>query len=356
MLNWFSVNAGHEPKYDPEKIAQAGFNGVHMVLQPSVSLQDYALRCHKAEIQLHGRIARESIAAMSPSQAALYYAHLYCSPTVIANGEGVDTLSVLNEADGDPATSPESWCLSPQEADVYLEAFLHGIREVNPDIPLYAVGTVTGQPSYIEKLNLNILRQYTALDIHTYAQSPNTVRDMMSNYDRFNMNYVVNEFGNPYPDPHQRGQYILEMMHSFERYSDILGAAVYCWDLEQSPPNFGVVDHGVYTPAVSYIQALGYPRIPFFTGAVAPPASTGGAFVPGNGFEKWARLEPNLIGSALGYQETNLGPGYQAQQTTKGTLLWMAGNGHTFVRKPDSKGIVKVYRWQEHWAKSQRAL
>src|SRR5688572_2115295 len=125
MLQWLSVNTGHTAKYSSSKIREAGFNGVHPVLQVSTEheMKSYAARCRNDGVGFHGRIAKESLwlpngqRYMSAAEGAQYYAETWCRDNSLAS------LSVLNEADGDPEVNVESWCLSPAEADVYLAAF-----------------------------------------------------------------------------------------------------------------------------------------------------------------------------------------------------------------------------------------
>lgn len=346
MLDWLSVNVGHDPVFRAKDIARGGFNSIRIVLQKHVDLFPYIAECHQEGLEVHGQIAHESLASngkdMSPDEGAILYANFYCVPE---NPVHLDSLSVLNEADADPNNNDGSWCLPPNEADTFLAAFLYRIRSVNRDIPLYAVGTVTGQPSYVRALDQSVLRQYTALDIHAYAQWPNTVAEMIGNYDEFGMPYIVHEFGWPHPDPATRGEYIYNMVKTFENMGNVLGAGLYCWDLSQHPSPFGVVDHGRFTAAIPYIQRLGYSP----TGAIGPlPPSPPllGQFIREFDFEKWWKMERNIIGEPIGFDETNVAPQWQMQPTTKGIIQWVAGKGLAFVTYPDKNtNEVHIYRW-----------
>lgn len=353
-LNFFGVNVGHDPVFRADQIRLAGFNNIRLVMQrrSDVNLGSYIKECHDNGVHVTGQIAKESLwwkdqnREMSPAEAADFYAWTYCQKS---SGD-LDALSVLNEADGDPKENPESWCLSPQEANVYLAEFLKSVRHFNGDIPLYAVGTVTAQPSYVRALDQSILREYTALDIHAYSQWPNTVLSMIHNYVEFGMKYVVQEFGWPHPDPEERGRYIKSMVQVFESDPDIIGASLYCYDLSQHSEPFGVVDHGVFTSAIVHIQDLGYTGFP----VKFPPPVPKGKFAAGLGFEKWGRLEPKIIGEPIGWDETNVAPQWQTQATTNGILSWVGGKGHSFITYPDKEDKVHIYRWEEDWSSSAK--
>lgn len=351
MLGFFGVNVGHDPVFRADQIRKAGFNDIRLVMQrrSDVNLSDYIKECHDNGVHVTGQIAKESLfwrdqnRVMSAAEAADFYAWTYCQ----GSSGDLDALSVLNEADGDPNSNPESWCLPPQEADVYLKEFLTSVRHFNGNIPMYAIGTVTAQPSYVRALNQEVLRQYTALDIHAYAQWPNTVLGMIHNYDEFGMNYIVNEFGWPHPDPNERGRYIHDMVKAFESDLKILGASLYCYDLLQHPEPFGVVDHGKFTTAIPHIQSLGYRGFP--TLPHLPPTPPRGKFASGPDglfdFGKWALMEPQIIGEAIGFDETNVAPEWQTQATTKGILSWVGEKGLSFITYPDKQDVVHIYRW-----------
>lgn len=64
------------------------------------------------------------------------------------------------------------------------------------------------------------------------------------------------------------------------------------------------------------------------------------------GFEKWARLQPELIGQPLA-NEHGAGEGWTTQPTSTGRLQWVDSKGHAFV---DHTG--RLFRWQESLSES----
>lgn len=305
-MEYFGVNVGHDPVYRPADIARAGFSAVRIVLQPHVDLLGYVDECHMNGVAVLGQTARESFKVwaeggrvMSYEEGAEFYTERYGH---------LDAWGILNEADGDPNVNTDgSWCVSQDEANHVLRAFVPRIRALGSSARIYAVGTVTGQPDYVAGIDLAGIN---ALDNHAYAQWPDTVAGMLGNYGRFGAPQVCTEFGWPHPDPATRGRYIRDMARAMEAYG-LRAAFVYCWDLAQHPSPFGVVDHGKFTKAVPPIQELGY----------AP--QQGGQPVPHFqlGFKDWHDRMPDLIGDPL---EDEWGPtmNISQQRTSTGLLTW----------------------------------
>lgn len=358
-LQWFGVNVGHDPVYHPSDIAQAGFNSIRIVGQRHVYLRDYFGECQTYDIQPAMVICNESFnfdgRRMTWTEAAEYYAGTYAGRD---DGRGVACWMIGNETDGVQGENPESGLMVVNEFNEMARAFISAIRARDEAVPIYAVGTVTGDPGRIDGYDFT---GFTGLDNHAYAQWPESVQGMLGNYDRYDEQFgltsrICSEFGWPSPDPAQRGQYVANMARSFESIG-LAGAWVYCWELAQHAQPFGIGSRfgQPLEEALQFIRPLGYtpgtqvavePPTSLPEPPVQPPAEPAPEFVLG--FNKWATLEPTLIGSALA-NERNVAPEWQTQPTSNGILSWVGGKGHAFVGRDGS-----VYLWQEDWGKSVR--
>jgi hypothetical protein len=260
-LKWFGPNVGYDPVFDPVRIGQAGFNSLAIVVTKEIPLHAYVDRCSAAGITICGTIAGGSLDGFAnASEAAEFY---------FKNYPEIAVWTILNEADGVRDVHQDgSWILDDDVASGILQAF----RAAFPiKTPLYGVGTVTGDPAYFNDPDgpgVLDLSGYDGVDNHAYAQWPQTVWNMLRNYDfidaRFEMtSRVIREFGWPHPDPAMRGQYVRDMVRAIEQGNDrrlaeglstVDGMWVYCWDAIQHTSPFFVNDPN----CLRYIQELGY--------------------------------------------------------------------------------------------------
>jgi hypothetical protein len=260
-LDWLGVNVGYDPVYSPGQIAAAGFNSLAIVAMKQTDLTGYVRDCERVGVVPCLCIAGGSLDGFaSVEEAAAHYASRY--PTV-------RVWTLLNEADGQREVHDDgSWVMDDDEASRILRVFT---RRFPRDVHLYAIGTVTGQPSYFNDPDgpgVLDLAGCDGLDNHAYAQWPNTVWSMLGNYDAIDARFglrerVIREFGWPHPDPAERGKYIAGMVRAIEDGNDqrqregksvVRGMWVYCWADEQHVKPFHVND-----PAcLAHVRTLAY--------------------------------------------------------------------------------------------------
>lgn len=260
-LEWFGVNIGHDPVYDPKLIAKAGFNAIRIVAQPHIDLREYNKRCHAEGVKVKACFPSESFnrwpgpTKIPYPEAADFYVTHYAAGT---DGD-FDVWGLGNECDGTDGVNKESSVLPADQFNALADAFLDRLPSA---ANVYAIGTVTGDPKRLAGYDLS---RFDGLDNHAYAQWPNTVNAMLAGYNQYDAQFglktrIVSEFGWPSPDAAQRGQYIRDMARVFENNPKVRGVWVYCWELSQHQEPFGLTTGGgtKFTAAIPYIQELGY--------------------------------------------------------------------------------------------------
>lgn len=272
MLKLLGANIGHEPlHFAPADIRAAGFNAVRIPLRKDTAqaIADFTELAHDHGMAVIIVVAHESIRfppagytfddpeydgdeRSAYQRAADFYVPIFARPTV-----DVDFWQVGNESDGDPAINHESWCMEPADLNSLLGAWVPAIRARREDAFILGPGLVTGQPDYLDHINLTGL---SALCPHPYAQTPETVESLLDGYRRFGLPFLLTEFGWPHPDPDRRGRYLADMVRVFEAQPDVLGACWYNLDaLQLHPQPFHLMEWGQPTAALAYVQALQYP-------------------------------------------------------------------------------------------------
>ncbi len=329
-LQFFGPNVGHDPVYHPSDIASAGFNSLRIVGQRHVYLRDYFGECQTYGIEPAMVICNESFnfdgRRMTYPEAAEYYAGTYAGRD---DGRGVACWMIGNETDGVAGENPESGLMAVDEFNEMARAFLQSIRARDEAVPIYAVGTVTGDPNRLEGYDFT---GFTGLDNHAYAQWPESVGGMLGNYDRFDERYgltsrICSEFGWPDGSPSNRGQYVAGMAAAFETLG-LAGAWVYCWELAQHAQPFGIGSRfgQPLEEALQYIRPLGYTpgaQAPVEPAEPLPEPPVQPAYVFAQGFLRMAdRLGTEIVGQAAGKQWFP-SPGVAFQQTTAGRLRWI---------------------------------
>lgn len=327
-MQWFGVNVGHDPVYHPADIAAAGFNSLRIVGQRHVYLRDYFGECQTYRVQPAMVICNESFAFdgrnMTPTEAAEYYAGTYAGRD---DGRGVAVWMIGNETNGDAKVNPESGVLTADAFNEMARAFIAAIRARDEAVPIYAVGTVTGDPNRLEGYDFT---GFTGLDNHGYAQWPETVQGMLGNYDRFDSQYglqsrICSEFGWPDPSASARGQYVANMVQSFENLG-LAGAWVYCWELAQHAQSFGIgSQYGrPLEEALQFIRPLGYNGAQSVEPPVIVPDPPQTVLQFQRGFARLAvALGVDVVGQPT-HPEFFPAPAICWQKTTTGLMSWVA--------------------------------
>jgi hypothetical protein len=303
------TNVGHSSKYKPNRIADLGLNIARIVLTPERIHNDYLNDARNCSVELLGVIARESLGTMTPLQAAEFYVAQY--PTL-------KYWQIGNESDH---VSDSSWTQSKAELNELLDVFVSTIRLKIPHAKIYGPGLVSGQPDYLDGVNLDGL---DAICVHPYAQWPDTVGNLLNGYRRFEKPILITEFGWPEPDWKAQGEWFESMLYAM-RDAGVIGMINYCWDDEQNP-HFGLVSEGLRKPA-----ATAFKRFALETREIADPNPDSNPeplpeptheFKFDLGFLEAYNSNPVLVGEPL---ENEFGgiPGASQQLTTRGMLSWM---------------------------------
>ncbi len=369
-LKWFGVNVGHDPVYDPVIIGSAGFNSIRIVGQRHVYLPPYIDQCHRTGVSVamvltygESMALLEQNRRMTAQEAAEYYANTYVKRE---DGRNVDVWLIGNESNGHHGSNPESSVMSPEEWNDWAWYFVQAIRAKWDDAPIYAVGTVTGDPDRVAEYRFH---GFTGMDNHAYAQWPESVGGMLHNYDRYDAQYdftgrILSEIGWPHSDPARRGTYIRDMVRVLEGWESEFGVFcegvwVYCWELRQhwQPFAVGTKDGVPLLEAWGPIKELGYsPAAP-----VMPDDGIDWSRI-GPGFKRWIQLEPGIVGLPAEGEEHGAPGAISSLGTTKGQLFWIGQR----ARKPEYGSDIdavlffkdsttqEFYRFKENWERSEK--
>lgn len=174
------INVSRDGRHDAAWIRTFNARGARIVLTA-----EHDLRARFEDYRQHGVfilavLARESFAGFGPVResdgypldntaraAAAYYRDLY--DHYLAAGHGA--IQVGNEPDH---ASPSSWTLRPDD----LSALGWGARAMFPEATLVCAGMTSGDPSYLDHVDL---RPFNALAGHFYAKdapNPDDVEDL----------------------------------------------------------------------------------------------------------------------------------------------------------------------------------
>ena len=168
---------------------------------------------------------------------------------------GVTHWQIGNEADHH---SPSSWTLTEAE----FSTLLRHAREALPHAYLIAGGMVSGQPDYLDGVDLSPV---DAIAVHPYGQRPNGWPDkswgfgwaaeLLSRYTRFLKPIWVTEYGGPLADfggdSAKRGRYYGAMTETCASFGPNIGAAFPFKYEDAGVPGFGIEG----TPALAAASA-----------------------------------------------------------------------------------------------------
>lgn len=221
--------------------------------------------------------------------------------------------------------------MDPADLNELLNAFIVTIKNLNSKAFIVGPGMVSGQPQYLDAVDLSGL---DAIAVHPYAQWPETVNGLLKNYAYHGKNILITEFGWPEPNWQAQAVWFGRMLEAMHNNPQVLGAINYCWD-DAMNPNFGVVKNGVWKDSAD--RLLDFSR----RYGLGPLPSQPFQFVLG--FKAWHDAEPALIGDP---KENEFGGivGQSRQLTTTGVLSWddlKRGQEMTFLQLTTGKR----YRW-----------
>ena len=233
-----------------------GFTWVRTVLKSG--LEGFLDACEEHGLKVLGVVARESLQGSSFDETADFYANLY--------GDRISAWEIGNEWDH---VSGSSWDLPGGEVTRLGEAF----RSVLPQGLLILGGQVSGDPNYLEDVDLSI---FDGDALHPYGQRPaewddthwgfGWARDLVTAYiveiDADNglppaLPIWITEYGATLTEcrtPKRRGVYYLEMLRTLIETPGV--CAVFPFKYEDTGvPGFGLLDaDGNETPALTMIR------------------------------------------------------------------------------------------------------
>jgi hypothetical protein len=257
-------------------------------------------------------LARESIGDDTEHRLALF-ARRY-------NGL-VNAVQIANEPDH---VSESSWTMAPDD----LNRLLRTARAVfGPSKLLIGPGLVSGHPEWAAQIDWSPV---DAIAAHPYAKWPYTseLDALIGGYAAYGLPVWVTEYN----------ARTLGMAAALRDDPRIGVALAFCYS-DRVVDGFGLIEDE--QALNDFVTASGGPLSP----SAPSPAPSKPTFVLG--FKRWHDLEPARLGDAV-TNERNVAPGWQTQRTRKGTLCWIEGKGHAFIRDDG-----RVWRWQEDWSKSQ---
>lgn len=142
------LNVDRAGSHSPELIRGLGATWIRIVALPDVDLRDYFRQCRAAGLMTLLVLARES-----GGDFDLYHERY---------AELVDAVQVGNEPDH---VSPSSWTMNQAE----FVSLGRAVRRSFPRTPLVAGGLVSGQPSWLDGVDLSWADR---ISVHPYGKSP----------------------------------------------------------------------------------------------------------------------------------------------------------------------------------------
>ena len=344
----FGINTSSDGRFAPADLAETGAKWVRFVALPGVNLSGYAEACRAFGLKVLLVIARESLVG-DYSETAAYYRTMYSR---------VNALQVGNESDH---VSGSSWDLPAAKLNELLRAF----RTIWPDHVLVGPGLVSGNPSYLDGVDLSLVN---AISVHPYGQgTPNfpSPWGFGGNVGQLLDRYVAKAGGKPLwitevgGSANEIGEatqanYCRAMLGYLGTRIDVQMAMWFSF--HDDVDGFGLVrKNNTPRPAWSAFYELALQSTPI----------PGPAFALG--FKIWHDLEPGLIGEPAEAKEFGFAEGVSLQKTTNGLLMWVGarrGGGAAsdwsdegplaeafgFVR--DSDGAR--FRWRPGMTRSER--
>lgn len=152
------INIPGDGTVDPDELASLGAKWVRFIAAPHIDtdfLKEYISKLHKKDIKILLLIVMESLENMDFSKSARMYAERYGAPGII------DAWQLGNEPDD--MSGIWSWPLEKEKFARLMWSF----RDAMPDVYLVAGGLDSGQPHWLEGVNLDWVN---AVAIHPYGQ------------------------------------------------------------------------------------------------------------------------------------------------------------------------------------------
>ena len=146
--------------------------------------------------------------------------------------------------ESDQPNSESSWYLPPETFTTLLEQ----ARQAFPDKYLIAGGLVSGDPTYLNRVDLSLV---DAIAVHPYGQAPDSwmpwghgyASTLLASYRRFNKSIWVTEFGGQselFHNEHERAVYHTEMIRTLANFG-VKVAVQFCLT-DKMVPGFGMID------------------------------------------------------------------------------------------------------------------
>lgn len=180
------INVAADGRHSAEWVAGVGADAVRIVLTREHDLRDRLREYRDHGLFVLGVCARESFDGFdSWDEAFTYYRRRYVNEGLIG------ALQVGNESDLD---SPSSWTMSPDD----LSSLGWAARSVLPDTTLVCAGMASGQPGWLEDVDL---RWCNVLAVHPYAKDATPDNDLPDAWDlvheywRYGLPVWVSEWG-----------------------------------------------------------------------------------------------------------------------------------------------------------------
>jgi GH25 family lysozyme M1 (1,4-beta-N-acetylmuramidase) len=260
-------NVARDGSIPPEDVVAAGASWIRIVAMAAENQEDYLLRCEDRGLKVLLVLARESFA--DGGTVELYRSRY----------EGlVDALQVGNEPD---LESESSWTMTQGE----LASLGRAVRAAWPGIPIVCAGLASGQPDWLEGMDLSWC---DAISFHPYlkdAPNPDDIEDLpdvtglTEAYARFGKPLLITEWGWWSNDDEGRAAEEVRDMVRWAANTDLIEVFFYFCASDSMVPPFGLTyedgtpkgRYHTFKDEAAHAVESGWP-IPVSPPAPEPPA------------------------------------------------------------------------------------
>lgn len=226
-MAFIGMNVARDGSVDPRQLRELGASWIRIVAHPDHDLADYLRACQQEALRVLLVLANESFDGVEDAWGRWRkYAPL------------ISALQIGNEPDLD---SPSSWTMEPG----VFENYGWVARSNFPQVPIVAGGLASGQPDWLDGVNLGWA---DAIAVHPYLKDAPNERDLedledvpvlLDRYRQYGKPILVTEWG-WWGDDEQRGAEEIGDMVRWAAHTPIIeGFFYFCWSDAMVPP-FGL--------------------------------------------------------------------------------------------------------------------
>ncbi len=355
MVAAFGINTAGRAEYTPAALAGLGATWTRCVAYPDFDLSPWIAQLHQRGMKALLTLPRESLGDDPERWGQAIEEHRARYAAV-----GVDAWQLGNEPDGD---GPSSWTMTHERLNRLL---LIGRRTLGKDALLIGPGLVTGQPSWLDGVDL---AQVDAVAVHPYGKNPGAwwrgpawgsgeVLPLLEAYARYGKRLWITEYGFSDLTEQLQAEYYGVLTTTLLTCELVDAAMPFCYE-QAMVRGFGLVDHGARRLAYHAVR-----QAAILAGSPPPqekPEPRPAAHYQ-LGFLEWATLQPELVGLPL-EDERGFAAGLSLQPTTNGLLFWVDARdplAHAYARPTDLAEVYgfkhhdgSLWRWRRGWTQGE---